>query len=173
MFQKKRSVCIHTRLTGCSYMAIGSVAILKLCNAALALGSAFKNSFDCQVSQHMGDARPAHSAHREGYVGGAKHHCYMDFLKARGVFSCPNKPAVGQYPNIIAQSCSCIGRSRPQAPCALLWSVLFSPCERLVAFWLPLDRHLDVSCSGAVYPRDYSPKYASLQSKKPDEARFY
>ena len=108
-FQRKRSVCIHMWLTGCSYVAIGSVVTLKLCNGALALGLAFKSSFDCQVSQHMGDARPAHSAHR----GGAKHHCYMDFLKARGVFSWPNKPAVGQYPNIIAQSCSCIGRSRP------------------------------------------------------------
>lgn len=83
MFQKKRSFCIHRRLTGSSNMASGSGVILKLCNATLALSSAFKISFDCQVSRHMGDTRPTHSAHMEGYVAVAKHRRYMDFCKAR------------------------------------------------------------------------------------------
>lgn len=153
-------------------MAIASALILKLCSA---LGSAFKSSFDCQMSQLMGDARPTHSAHREGYMGGAKHQGYMDFPKARGIFSCPNKLTVGKCPYIIAQSCSCIGRSRPLASCALLRSVLFSPCEPLVAFWVPVGRHLETCLVVECFFQDIILllKYASLQYKKTDKPRYY
>lgn len=80
--------CLRTRVAECSYMGIGSVAIPKLYNAAFALGWAFKSSFVCQVSWHMENAKPAHSAHMED----VKLHCYMDFFKARRTFQ---EPAVG------------------------------------------------------------------------------
>lgn len=102
MFQGQPSVCLCAHLANWVQLYGHQ---LKVCNIALAFGSAFKSSFDCQVSWHGGyKASPL----REGYVGSAKHHYQMDFLKAREVFPWPNKPAVGLYPNLIGQSCSCM-----------------------------------------------------------------
>lgn len=163
MFQKHLSVCIHLWLTGCSYMAIGSVSMLKICNVFLALGSAFKSSFDCQVSRHMRDARPAHSAHRDGYMGGAMHHCYMDFLKARGVFSSPNKPAVGQYPQHHCTKLLLYRQIKTIASLCFTEVWAFQAMWAISCFLSSLwQTFRGMSCSGTVVRRDYSPSKIHL-----------
>lgn len=74
---------------------------LKVCNTALAFGSAFKSLFDCQVSWHDGCKA---SPFRKGYMGSAKHHYHLDFLKAKEAFSWPNKSPIGFYHNLTVQS---------------------------------------------------------------------
>lgn len=156
------SVCVHTWKTGCSYMAISwRSATLPLHLAQLS--RAYLNA----RCPGMVDARPAHS----GRVTWEVSSTITKWIFSRQERSSGPTNLLWDFTPISLYKVALLW----QSIVPLLQSELFSPQEPWVPFRIPFNKHVEmylVSCSGSIFPRDRSPKYATIQSKNPGGPRF-